>query len=425
MSNTEKTAIIVGAGPRSTAYYDHMTKHGIKIIGVADLLESNRKKLQEKYNIPDEMVFSDYLDLFAVEKPLADMVLIATNDREHLEPYKLAVERGYNILLEKPVASFPEDVAEIDMIAENYDKSLMICYVLRYTAFFKKIKEIIDSGKIGKIMSIQHNENMAYWFAVQNFVRGKWNNVDTTSPLLLAKCCHDMDILVFLTGKKCLNLSSFGNLGYFKPENAPEGSGTRCIVDCKIADECPYNVMKFNINPPKNIAKFRAEDYVEDVESLTEDMTTSQWGRCVYRCDNNVCDHQVIAMEFEDNITAVFTVSAFTFEHNRTIKVMGTLGEVSGDMELGEVRLSIFGEDEPSIIHVDNNILQHGGGDEGLIKAMADALNGNTKDNVSDARDCLHSHMMVFAAEESRLNGGKVVNVEEFTNRYKNKVRNK
>ena len=414
-----KTAVLIGAGPRGRqAYLDKLVKYGVQIIGVADLNEDNVRFVKEKYGVADDMCFSNYTEMLKKGR-IADIALICTNDRDHVDPFKLCAEAGYHILLEKPISSFPSEVAEVDKISDSLDKTLMICHVLRYTPFFTKLKEIIDSGKIGKIMSINHNENMAWWFATNNFVRGKWNNSDTTSPLILAKCCHDMDILVYLTGKKCLRLSSFGNLGFFKPENAPEGAGTRCTVDCRIADTCPYNVVKFNVNPPRTIAKFRANEYIEDEESLRQDMKTSPWGRCVFACDNNVADHQVIAMEFEDNITAVFTVSAFTYEHNRTIKIMGTMGEVGGDMEAGEIELKIFGEDNTEKIIVDNDILQHAGGDEGLVKAFVESVEGNTERNITSAKESLHSHMMAFAAEESRRNGGIVVDLKEFTNRYK------
>lgn len=414
-----KTAILIGAGPRGRlAYLPYLERCGVKLIAVADLCEENRNFVKEKYNIADDMCFSDYHEMFTGNR-LADIALICTNDRDHVEPFKLCVKAGYHILLEKPISSFPQDVAEVEKLSEGYDKTLMICHVLRYTPFFSKLKEIVDSGKIGKIMSINHNENMAYWFAVNNFVRGKWNNSNTTSPIILAKSCHDMDLLVYLTGKKCLRLSSFGNVGYFSPQNAPKGAGTRCTVDCKVADTCPYNVVKFNINPPHNIAKFRANDYIEDEEALKQDMSTSPWGRCVFACDNNVPDHQVVSMEFEDNITAVFSLSAFTYEHCRTIKIMGTLGEVGGDMEKGEIELKIFGEDETEKMIVENDILQHGGGDEGIIRAFTDSIDGKGDRNLTSAKESLHSHMMCFAAEESRTHGGAVIDMAEFTQKYK------
>ncbi len=413
-----KTAIIIGAGIRGrNAYLPYLEKYGVKLVAVADISDEAIRLVREKYDIADNMCFKDYHDMFKGER-LADMALICTNDRDHVEPFKLCAEAGYHIMLEKPISPFPEEVAEVERISNNMDKTLMIGHVLRYSPFFSKLKEIVQSGKIGKVMSINHNENMAYWFATNNFVRGKWNNSNTTSPLILAKCCHDMDLLVYLTGKRCINLSSFGSLGYFKPENAPEGAGTRCIVDCKIADTCPYNALKYNINPPHNIAKFRANDYIEDEEALTQDLAESPWGRCVYRCDNNVPDHQVVSLEFEDDITAVFTVSAFTYEHCRTIKIMGTLGEVGGNMETGEIDLKVFGERETEKLVIKTDILQHGGSDEKFIKAFIDSADGNTESNITSAKECLHSHMMCFAAEESRKRHGALINLEEFSKQF-------
>lgn len=414
-----KTAIVIGAGPRGRlAYLDKLVKNGVKIVGVADLYEENVQFVKNTYSVPDSGCFLSYQEMLSHGK-MADIALICTNDRDHVEPFRICAQQGYHILLEKPISPFPAEVAEIERICDNYQRTVMICHVLRYTPFFSTLKQIISSGKIGKIMSINHNENMAWWFAVNNFVRGKWNNSDTTSPLILAKCCHDMDILVYLTGKKCLRLSSFGSIGYFNAQNAPEGAGTRCTVDCAIADTCPYNVMKFNINPPPTIAKFRASSYIEDEESLRQDMATSPWGRCVFKCDNNVADHQVVAMEFEDNITAVFTVSAFTYDHGRTIKVMGTLGEIGGNLETGELEVKVFGEHQTEKMVVENDILQHGGGDEGLVKAFLQCIDGDNKSNLTSAKESLHSHMMAFAAEESRQNHGTVVDLMEFSAHYK------
>ena len=413
-----KTAILIGAGPRGRlAYLEFLEQNDIKLIAVAEPKKDCRDWVQKEYNIPDEMCFNHSSELEDKGR-IADIAIICTNDRDHLEPFRMCSRQGYHILMEKPISPFPEEVAEVDNVADTYDKTLMICHVLRYTPFFMKLKEIVDSGKIGKIMSINHNENMAYWFTVNNFVRGKWRNDRTTSPLILAKCCHDLDILTYLTGKKCLRVSSFGNTGYFTEENAPEGSGTRCVVDCKIADTCPYNPIKFNINPPPNIAKFRVPGYVEDEESLTADLAVSDWGRCVFRCDNNVCDHQVLAMEFEDNITVVFTVSAFTYDHSRTIKIMGTLGEVGGDLDTGEIELKQFGAFETEKFHIVSDFTKHGGGDEGIIRAFAQSVNGDKGANKSPAKECLHSHMMAFAAEEARKTG-KIVDVAEFMERYK------
>lgn len=413
-----KTAVLIGAGSRGRlAYLRYLEPNGIKLIGVADPIKSNRDWVQEHYGVADDMCFESFTDMEPLGK-LADIALICTNDRDHLVPFRMCTKQGYHILLEKPISPFPEEVAEVDTVAETYDKALMICHVLRYTSFFSKIKEIIDSGKIGKLMSINHNENMAHWFAATNYVRGKWNNSETTSPIILAKSCHDMDILTFLTGKKCLRVSSFGNTGYFTEENAPKGSGTRCVVDCKIADTCPYNALTIKSNPNPYKIKTNVASYdVEYIKNLTEDLKTSDFGRCVFRCDNNVCDHQVVAMEFEDNITAVFTLSAFTYDHSRTIKVMGTLGEIGGNFETGELELKIFGAHETEKFTVDISG-SHGGGDEGIVKAFAQCVNGDGSSNKSSARECLHSHMIAFAAEESRKTG-KVVDVEEYMNRFK------
>ena len=420
LSNT-KTAILIGAGSRGRmAYLHHFQREGVKLVAVADLKPENVRMVKNQYKIADDMCFSDYHDMLKLGK-IADIAIICTSDRQHVEPFKMCAELGYHILLEKPVSPFPTEVVEIDKIAETYDKTIMICHVLRYAPFFQKIKEIIDSGAIGKIMSINYSENMAWWFSTTCYVRGVWNNSDTSSPILLAKSCHDMDMLVYLTGKKCKKVSSFGDLSYFKAEKAPEGAGKRCVVDCKVESECPYSAKRIFVEDvPPVIAESRKKDYVEVEEQLIHELVTSNAGKCVFHCDNNVCDHQILMLEFEDNILATFHLNAFNYQHSRTIKICGTLGEIGGNFKTGEICVQRFCENEPQNYVITGKPGEsHGGGDAGIVKAFIAAMEGDTSRNITNARETLHSHMICFAAEESRLLGGKVVEIEEFTDRFK------
>lgn len=420
MSNQQKTAILIGAGPRGRlAYLNHFMNEGVKIVAVADLIPENVRMVKDQCGIAEDMCFSDYHDMLKLGK-LADAAIICTNDRDHVEPFKICAEQGYHILLEKPVSPFPGEVAEIDRIAKNYDKTIMICHVLRYAPFFQKLKEIIDSGAIGKIMSINYSENMAWWFGTSSYVRGKWGNSDTTSPILLAKSCHDMDMLVYLTGKKCKKVSSFGDLSYFRPECAPEGAGTRCTIDCKIEKECPYSARRIFVEDVPEVIQFsRQKDYTETEEQLLEELATLDNGRCIFACDNNVCDHQILAMEFEDNILATFHLNAFNYHQARTIKICGTLGELGGNAETGEISLQLFREKEPrKFVEKGKEGQSHGGGDLGIVKSFIASMEGDASSNLTNARETLHSHMICFAAEESRLRGGEVICLEEFTKQF-------
>lgn len=419
--NQPKTAILIGAGPRGRlAYLHHFQNEGMKIIAVADLIPENVRMVKNQCGIADEMCFSDYRDMMKLGK-IADAAIICTCDREHMEPFRMCADLGYHILLEKPVSPIPEEVAEIDRIAETYDKTIMICHVLRYAPFFQKLKEIIDSGVIGKIMSINYSENMAWWFCTSAYVRGRYRNSNTTSPILLAKSCHDMDMLVYLTGKKCIKVSSFGDLSFFKSENAPEGAGKRCTIDCKIEKECPYSAKRIYVEDVPEVILFsRQKDYTETEAQLLSDLAVNDDGRCVFDLDNNVCDHQILSLEFEDNILATFHLNAFNYNHARTIKICGTLGELGGNAESGEICLQLFNEREPhKFVEKGKEGQSHGGGDLGIVKSFISAMEGDTTCNLTSARETLHSHMICFAAEESRLNGGNVVHMEEFVKRFK------
>ncbi|MDP4133792.1 MAG: Gfo/Idh/MocA family oxidoreductase [Bacillota bacterium] len=408
------TCIIVGAGGRGKeAYAPFIAKRkDMRIVGVAEPDELKRNNFKELYQISDDMCFSDYRELFKRDR-LADCVLICTMDKMHLEPTLMAMEKKYHILLEKPIAATPEDVAILDKAAKSYDRVFMTGFVLRYAKVFKTLKKYIEEGKIGKIISIQHNENEGYWHHAHSYVRGQWNNTHVSPPLILAKSCHDLDLLLYLTGKDCINISSYGKGSYFSADNAPAGAPLRCHEGCPYENSCKYNAKALYTTGKGKyfIAKFECGD---DEEKIREYLKTSPYGRCVYHCDNNMCDHQVTSMEFEDGITAVFTVCAFTLENSRTIKIMGTEGELGGSLEKEEILYSNFNTDKVEKIKLKDDGLRHGGGDKGIIDYLAESIkSGNYKYDSFIGQ----SHMMAFAAEESRLTGKKI-DINEFKCRY-------
>lgn len=242
-----------------------------------------------------------------------------------------------------------------------------ICHVLRYTRFFGTIKQMLEEGRIGRLMSIQHNENVGYWHQAHSFVRGNWRNADETSPMILAKSCHDMDILLWLAGDSCTNVASFGSLSHFTPENAPAGAPKRCLDGCPAAEDCLYYAPKTYLTDEDNWMKL-AISGDQSYEGRLKAIQEGPYGRCVYHCDNNVVDHQVVSMEFRNEVTAVFTMSAFTKECSRMIKLMGTEGEIRGAMEKNEIELIRFDRNEPEQISLEapGGHAGHGGGDEGL-----------------------------------------------------------
>lgn len=415
--NKHITAVLIGAGPRgSAAYISQFRPDVIKLVGVAEKDDYRRNKIKDEYSLDEDLCFKSYEELFNRER-IADLAIICTNDRQHVEPAEAAAKLGYHILLEKPISPVPEEVYRIGKLAEGYDKVISICHVLRYTPFFKTIKKLLDEGKVGRLMTINHNENVAYWFHTQNFVRGNWRSSKETSPMILAKSCHDMDILLYLVGADCIRLSSFGSLSHFKAENAPKGAAKRCLDGCPYFDTCQYNAVTICLNPEIPVRKscknsFNIGDTSEG--SIINALKTNKYGRCVYYCDNDVVDHQVVNMEFENEVTAVFTMTGFTYDHSRTIKLMGTDGEIGGDLDRNEITVKDFKTRAINRIVLPEPPSGHSGGDMGIVESTINAIRGTGIDN-SSAKVSVQSHMMAFAAEKSR-NEGKTIDMREYIN---------
>ena len=400
-----KTCIIVGAGGRGKdSYAPYIKEKGIlKIVGVAEPDEQKRNEFKKDYDIADDMCFCDYKELFAKGK-LADSVIICTQDKMHLEPTRLAVECGYHIMVEKPIVTTYEELLELESIVSGYDKVFTTGFVLRYTPFIQKIKEIIKNGEIGDIITMQLNENEGFWHHAHSYVRGPWNNEANSSPLIVAKSCHDFDLMFYLVDAEYKNVSSYGSNQFFKNENAPQGVPLRCTDGCKYSETCVYNAVNLYTKGQARyfVHKFGCKDTDEDI---IEALKTNPYGRCVYHCDNDVCDHQVASVEFENGITAVFTVSAFSRDNTRTIKIMGSKGEVGGCMEAGILVLKRFSDMSEQTFKITHDGTKHCGGDGGLMDYFANLVNS---DEVYQDKWLLKAHKAVFAAEKSRLVGHNI-----------------
>lgn len=408
---------LIGAGQRGKDVYGNyalINPEHIEFVAVAEPNEIKRKEFSEKHNIKVEYQFESWEQLLEKEK-FCDAVVISTPDRVHFEPAKLALKRGYHILLEKPMSSIPEEVMNLGALAKENNKVFMICHVLRYTPFFSTIKQIIDSGEIGDIMSIQHNENIGYFHFGHSFVRGNWRNSNLSSSLMLQKSCHDMDILLWLVGSPCRKIASFGELSYFKKERKPEGAGDRC-TKCSIEAECPYSAIKLYYN---NVGRWPTTAIVEiqTIDEVKKAVDEGPYGRCVYNCDNNVVDHQSTILEFENNVTATFNLSAFTNKVNRTIKIMGTKGEIRAIDSKNEIEVQLFDTNERKVINPKQITGGHGGGDTGIMEDFISLILSNEGKALTSASVSVQSHMMAFAAEESRLKG-KVVDIKEYYSNF-------
>lgn len=412
--------ILIGAGNRGTTYTNFMADEPdcYEVVAVAEPIESRRNYIKEKHNLPDDMCFDDWKPLLALGK-IADVAIIATMDRDHFDPAMEAIGLKYDLLLEKPIAPEAEECKKIADYAEENGVKVVICTVLRYTDFFIQLKEIIDSGKIGKVMSINHEECVGNVHQSHSFVRGNWGNSKESSVMFLQKSCHDTDILQWLLGKKCLKVQSFGNLSYFKEENAPEGSPDYCIQGCPAGDTCPYNAVKLYLEDKKNKWFRDASTKIVDPtdEQVKDAITNTQYGKCVYKCNNDVVDHQIVNMLFEDDITVTFTMNAFN-KGGRFIHIMGTKGELRAAMD-GEKGIEFFDlETQKSefipIVAGDGIKNGHGGGDRGIVLTLYKYLTGTYEGkSIPGIQESCYSHMIVFAAEQARATD-TVVNVEEY-----------
>lgn len=411
---TPLTAIMIGAGARgaqSYAPYALKYPHELKFVAVAEPDAQRRERFAEQHGIAANQCYSSWEPLLEGPK-IADIAMICTQDRMHFEPTLLALRNQYHVLLEKPMSPDPKECVIMEQAAKEHDRLLTICHVLRYTPFWRALKRTIDEGKIGEIVSIQLNENVGYWHMAHSFVRGNWNNSDTSSPMILAKSCHDMDVLSWLMDQPCTRISSFGSLTHFQADQAPEGAAERCL-DCPVQAECPYSAPRFYLSDRhRNWARHFTPELTE--EKIVKGLRETDYGRCVYRSDNNVVDHQVVNMEFASGATAMFSMSAFTMENERRIQIMGTHGELRGEGD--KVVLYDFLTHQKTEITIPAQSSGHGGGDEGAVGSFLKEVrqySGNGQ-SLTSATASVRSHLMAFAAEQSRVNGGSVIDLTEF-----------
>lgn len=412
--------VLIGAGNRGTTYTDIMAKMPEKyeVVAVAEPIKSRREYIKNKHGIKPELCFDDFKPLYALGK-IADMAIISTMDRLHFEPAMMAIDLGYDILLEKPVSPEPEECYKISKRAEEKNVKIVVCHVLRYTPIFMTLKDIIDSGKIGQVMSINHEECVGNVHQSHSFVRGNWGNSKRSSCMLLQKSCHDMDILQWLLGKQCKKVQSFGYLSHFNINNAPDGSPEYCIEGCPVQETCPYNAVKLYLDDKENdwfrtTCTREADPTDEMVENA---IRTTQYGKCVYKCDNDVVDHQTVNMLFEGNVTVTFTMNAFN-DGGRFIHIMGTKGEVKAAID-GDEPIRIFDfetrkTEEIPMSGTDGIAGGHGGGDIGIISTLHEYFNDSYGGkSISTITDSCNNHLIVFAAEKSRKDGN-VVDFDSF-----------
>jgi predicted dehydrogenase len=400
--------IIAGAGARGTVYAKYALDNPDKmaVVGVAEPREFYRETMRQTYDIPAENVFTDWRQVAEQDK-FADAVIIATQDNMHTKPALALIDKGYHILLEKPLAPSATECKKITEAAIKKGVMFAVCHVLRYTPYTKKLKAVIDSGAIGEIVCMQHLEPVGFWHQAHSFVRGNWGNEAKSSFMLLAKSCHDMDWINYIMGGKCQSVSSFGALKHFCQADKPAGAGMRCL-DCAIETECPYSAKRFYLDKIEaNKLGWPLDVLTPDttVEGVTKALQEGPYGRCVYECDNDVVDNQVVNLAFDGGRHVSFMMTAFNSGGGRKTSLFGTKGEIYGDSD--KLRLYDFMTKEWQDIEIstaDHTAAGgHGGGDTGLMKAFIAALGENDPSKIlSGPENSLQSHLMVFAAEKAR-----------------------
>ena len=411
------SVVIIGAGNRGSNYSRKLDalREQYKVVAVAEPYEGRRKYVQDMFDLPDQMCFASWEALLSKPK-MADIAIIATMDAEHYAPAMKAIDLGYNLLLEKPVAPTPEECADIAKAAKSKGVEVLVCHVLRYTPFYKRIKEIVMDGTIGDIVSVIQVEAVGNEHQSHSYVRGNWHSEAETTPMLLAKSCHDLDIIQWIVDKPCKKVSSFGSLTYFTQQNAPEGAPVRCIDGgCPIAGTCPYNCKKLYYDDKDN-AWFRkaatrgiSKEYLPTDEEVMTALKTTDFGLCVFHANNDVVDHQVVNLEFEGGITASFTMNAFN-KGGRYIRLFGTKGELYANMSDTEITVYTFEDKQYHTVEVaktEESILGgHGGGDQGIISELHEYLSGSyTGFCAANIQVSVENHMIGFAAEKARHNG--------------------
>ena len=397
------TAIVLGAGSRGSTYAGFAKDFPgeLQIVAVAEPRADRRNMLAEELGIPEANRYGSWQALLSQSK-MADCAFVCTLDDDHTAPAIRAMELGYHLLLEKPMSNTEAECRLIADTARQTGRTLAVCHVLRYTPFYMTLKNLIDRGEIGQVVAINQIENVGYWHQAHSFVRGNWRTVRETSPMLLQKSCHDMDIILWLMGKDCKRVQSFGSLRHFTADHAPEGAPERCLDGCPHGESCPYYA-------PRLYMDMTRTGWPVDV--ITTDMSEAgrrkaleegPYGRCVYRCDNDVVDRQVVNLEFEDGAVATFTMTGFSADFSRQLKIFGTGGQILADMGTGEIVLHPFGAEKRIVpLEEGGTASGHGGGDYGIMGDFLQILRNGGESRTSAAVS-LQSHLICFAAERSR-----------------------
>lgn len=415
------TVAIAGCGARGQDTYAHCQERfpeRMKIVAAADIRPEKLEQMREAFQLSPEQCFASAEEM--LNRPrLADVMLICTPDKQHYAQAMAALKLDYHLLLEKPIAPTAQECRDIETLALERNRQVVVCHVLRYTVFYQKLKELLDADAIGELVSIQAIEQVGYWHQAHSFVRGNWRNAELSTPMILQKCCHDMDILLWLAGRHCQKVSSFGSLRHFTKENAPAGAPARCTDGCPAEAKCPYSAPRFYLDKvekgelgwPVNVLTVHPTQ-----ESVMEALRNGPYGRCVYQCDNNVVDHQVVNLELEGGLTVNFTMCGFTAYNGREIRLMGTMGEIVGDMRANTIQVRPFVGEETliDVTKLTEDFSGHAGGDARMMDDFLRLVAGEEPGSgaLTSISRSVESHLVALAAEQSRLENKRVISMK-------------
>lgn len=415
---------VLGAGIRGTSHSRHIRRRGGRITAIAEPDDHRRQRLAAEHDVPAEGCFTDWRELAERAVERADAVLITTQDGDHADPCVRFAELGRHILCEKPMAPTERDATRMVAAVEHAGVIFAVLHPLRYMPYSDTIKQLLRDGRIGRIVNVQHLEPVGAWHFVHSYVRGHWRREDLSSSLLMAKCCHDLDWLSYIIEAQPTRVASFGRLTHFRAEHQPPGAADRCL-DCAVEPDCPFSAPRLYRsclgNPHREHWPLSAVTHTPTEEALTHALTHGPYGRCAYTCDNDVVDHQVVALDYDNGVTATHTVTAFTDMAHRQTRIFGTHGSIEGNghhLTLndfrahpaiitttidGTINSTIDGTDDTVTVAADRGTVDHGDGDHAAIAAFLTAITtGDTSHIRSGPRESLDSHRAVWAAEHAR-----------------------
>jgi predicted dehydrogenase len=412
-------AVLIGCGTRGRSVFgDYALRRPerLRILAVAEPEAERRGAMAAEHALAEDRALGDWRELLALPQ-LAPVAIVATGDTLHVEPALAALERGYDVLLEKPIAPDPADCVRVVEAAEKCGRMLQICHVLRFTPFYNRVHEILESGALGDLVAIDLKEHVAHWHMTHSFVRGKFRNRSLAAPILLAKCCHDLDLLTWFAGGGAERVASFGSLLHYRSESAPVGVPERCTDGCPVQETCVHDAVRFYAGPDEDVARIWPWSDVSPDPSRaarTRALEAGRYGRCVYRCDNDVPDHQVVAIEFRSGLTATFALHGHATHETRTIRVTGTLGELRGILHEGRIEVTRHGSLDVERHEFTTDPIGHFGGDSGLLDHFTDvATRGAVSEVRTSGRVALESHLIGFAAEQAR-ESGRIIRISDF-----------